>query len=66
MSMATLERAVLAGVKVLFANPKLRMADIQEWSSGNIKPHAGEVVAYVPDPGVFVAIKAEHDKRTKA
>lgn len=66
MSMATLERAVLAGAKVLFANPKLRKADIQEWSSGNIVPHLGEVAAYVPDPGVFVAIKTEHDKRKKA
>lgn len=63
MSMATLERAVLAGAKLVFRNPKLKMKDIQEWSSGEIKPHEGEVVARIPDPGVNVAIKAENDKR---
>jgi hypothetical protein len=66
MGMATLERAVLAGAKIVFDNPKLKMKDIQEWSSGDIKPHEGEVVAEVPDPGVFVAIKAENDKRKRA
>ncbi len=62
MSMATLERAVLAGAKLVFKNPKLKMKDIQEWSSGEIDAHEGEVVAYVSDPGVFVAIKVENDK----
>jgi hypothetical protein len=65
MSMATLERAILGGAKVVFNNPKLRQKDIQEWSSGEIKPHDGEVCARIPDPGVNVAIKAENDKRTK-
>lgn len=63
MSMATLERAVLAGAKMAFKNPKLRMKDIMEWSSGTIDAHAGEVVLRVDDPGVFVAIKMELDKR---
>ncbi len=63
MSMATLERAVLAAAKVAFKNPRLRMKDIQEWSSGEIKAHNGEVSVYVSDPGVFVVIKAENDKR---
>ena len=63
MSMATLERAILAAAKVGFKNPKLKMKDIQEWCSGEIKPHEGEVVLWIPDPGVFVAIKSENDKR---
>jgi hypothetical protein len=62
MSMATLERAVLTGAKIAFKNPKLKMKDIQEWSSGDITPHEGEVVRFVPDPGVFVAVKTENDK----
>jgi len=65
MSMATLERAILAGAKELFKNPRLKMKDIQEWSSGEIKPHDGEVVGFVADPGVFAAIKMENDKRLK-
>jgi hypothetical protein len=63
MSMATLERAVLAGAKVALNNPKLRLKDIMEWSSGDIKPHDGEIVVHVCDPGVFVAVKTESDKR---
>ncbi len=63
MSMATLERAILAGAKVLLNNPKLRIKDIQEWSSGDIVAQEGEVVIYVPDPGVHVAVKKTVDKR---
>lgn len=63
MSMATLERAVLAGAKIVFNNPKLRMKDILEWSTGKVKAEEGEVVARVDDPGVYVAISKEHDKR---
>lgn len=65
MSMATLERAILAGAKAVFKNPKLRLKDIQEWPSGEIDAHDGEVSAYVPDPGVYVAVKVEYDKRVK-
>lgn len=43
--MATLERAVLAGARAAFNNSKLRMKDIQEWNTGEIKPQDGEVVA---------------------
>ena len=50
MSMATLERAVLAGAKELFANQKLKMKDIIYWSSANFEPKNGDVVAFVPIP----------------
>jgi hypothetical protein len=63
MSMATLERVILASSKVVFNNSKLRLKDIQEWSSGEIEAHDGEVSVYVPDPGVYVAVKIECDKR---
>jgi hypothetical protein len=53
----------LAGAKLVFLNPELRMKDIREWSSGELKPRDGEVGAYIPDPGVYVAIFVEHDKR---
>lgn len=65
MSMATLERAVLAGARVVFNNPKLKNADIQEWSTGKIDPQIGESVAHVDDPGVWVAVKTQCDKRAK-
>jgi hypothetical protein len=63
MSMRTLESAILAGARVVLANPKLRPKDMEEWSSGPIDPHDGEVVAFVKDPGVWVAVKRECDKR---
>ena len=65
MSIATLERAILAGAKIVFNNPKLKMKDIQEWCSGEIEPHDGEVTVWIPDPGVWVAVKTENDKRKK-
>lgn len=63
MSMASLERDVLAAAKVYFKNPKLRLKDIMEWRTAEIRPEQGEVTGWVPKPGVFVTIRKEHDKR---
>ena len=63
--MATIERAVLAGARIGFNNSNLRLKDIREWSSGEIKPQDGEVTQYIPDPGVFVTILKECDKRKR-
>ncbi len=65
MSMATLERAILAGARTAFNNPKLRQKDIREWACGKIKKVDGETLIYVSEPGVYVAIKTENDKRNK-
>lgn len=63
MSMATLERAIVASARVVLKNPKLRLKDLMEWRTAEIKPEKGEVVVYVKDPGVWVAVKKECDKR---
>ena len=63
MSMATLERAILAGARLVLKNPKLRQKDILEWSTGRCKPEDGEVEVRVDDPGVWVCVLKEHDKR---
>ena len=63
MSMAQLENAILAATKTHFKNSKLKKKDLLEWSTGEIKTQAGEVTAWIADPGVYVAIKIEHDKR---
>lgn len=63
MSMRTLERVVLAGAKAVLCNPKLKMKDILEWSTGTVEPRDGEVVVNVPDPGVSVCVLKAHDKR---
>jgi hypothetical protein len=63
MSLATLERAMLAGSRIAFNNPKLRMADVMEWSTDEVKPRDGEVVAWIGNPGVYVAIVKKDDRR---
>lgn len=63
MSMATLERAIIAGARTILKNSKLRVKDMQEWSTSEVTPQDGEIVVFVPDPGVYVAFKKECDKR---
>lgn len=66
MSMRSLESAILYGAREILNYRGLRLKDIQEWSTGELKPQEGEVIVRVPDPGVWVAVKVEHDKRKKA
>ena len=63
MSMATLERAIVIEARKVLKNPKLRIKDIMEWSTSPIKENDGEIIIRVDDPGVYVAIKREDDKR---
>ncbi len=66
MSMATLEKAILAAARAELRNPKLRMKDILEWSTGDVEPRDGEIVIRLPDPGVNVCVSSACDKRAKA
>ena len=65
MSVASLERAIVAGAREVLNNKELRVKDLMEWSTGEVKPQEGEVVIFVPALNVYVAVKAEHDKRVK-
>jgi len=62
MSMTTLENAILAAAKRHFRNPKLRKKDLLEWSTVKIEARAGEVKAWLGDPGVWVVISQELDR----
>lgn len=62
MSMQTLERAILAELKTVAKNPKLKTKDLLEWSTSEVEPHEGEVVLYLPDMHVWCAIKKELQK----
>ena len=44
-------------------NPKLRVKDIMEWSSGEIEARDGEVVVKLEALGVWVAVPEGCDKR---
>lgn len=63
MIMATFEKTILAGARKVMKNDKLRMKDIMEWSTGKITAQTGEVLFFVPDPGVYVCVPAAMDKR---
>ena len=67
MSMATLERAILASAKDALNNRKLKMDDILEWSTSEavVKKNLrdGEVALYLPDPGAWLAVSREKDMR---
>lgn len=63
MSFASLEREVLVEARLAANNPKLRKADLMEWSSGSIEAQEGEVVIKIKAPrplaGISFAIKKE-------
>lgn len=50
MSLATLERAILVSARIALNNPKLKLKDIQEWSTGEVKQVEGEIVIRLDDP----------------
>ncbi len=65
MTMRDLERATWQEAKVVFNNPKLRLKDLLEWSTGDVKPESDdEVVAILPELRLSVCIDKKHDKRS--
>jgi hypothetical protein len=63
MSLARLERAILKAAKIAFKNPGLKMDDIRDYAGRRLKAQPGEAVSRIPDPGIFVSVTAENDKR---
>ncbi len=57
MSMASLEREILAELKQITGNSKLTKNSIQEWSTTPVKAQEGELLAELPKLHVFVAYK---------
>ncbi len=61
--MRDFERSIRLEAQVVLSNKRLRNKDLREWSSAPIAARVGEVVAHLPEAGVYVAIAREHDKR---
>ena len=57
MSLKTLESEILAEAKVVTKNKALKMKDILEWSTGEIKSIPGEKIYKLPSLGINIAIK---------
>jgi len=57
MSFATLEREVLAELKQVAKNSKIRLKDIMEWSTGELKAQEGEAYFFLPNLKVHCCVK---------
>ena len=68
MTMATLERSILAELKQVTNRNKLRLKDIFEWSTSEEKvkqdAQEGDVVVYCPTLNVWCAIPKETGARS--
>ena len=56
MGIRQLESAILIEAKLVTNNKKLKMKDIMEWSTGEIKPEPGEKLYRLPGLGVNIAV----------
>ena len=52
-----LERAILSELRVVAKNNKLKLSNIMEWSTGEIKTQEGETLYFLPDLKVNCAVK---------
>lgn len=57
MTYAAFERIILAELREVAMNKKLRQKDIMEWSTGPVKVEEGEALYYLPRLGVHVSVK---------
>lgn len=55
MSMQSFERELIAELREVTKNQKIRMKDVMEWSTGDVKPQASETLTRLPSLGVNVA-----------
>ncbi|UKM31212.1 hypothetical protein CrLKS3_g30 [Cylindrospermopsis phage Cr-LKS3] len=62
MSIRSLESEIVREARKYFCNSRLRVKDLMEWSTGDVKQNDGEVIGRLP-MGVSVAILKENDKR---
>lgn len=55
--MNELEKRILAEAKIITNNSKLKMKDIMEWSTGNVKAEEGETLYVLPSLSINIAVK---------
>lgn len=64
MSLATLEREIVAQARIALKNPRLRRRDLLEWCSGELKAEGeDEIVVYLEDPGCWAVFPRVCDRR---
>jgi len=62
MSLQTLERDIVAEIRIVTKNSKFRVKDLMEWKSAEITPQDGEKVVFLPGMRLWAAFKKELDK----
>lgn len=63
MSLRSFETAITAEARSVLKNPKLRVKDLLEWSTGAVQLGEGETVCLLPKLGINIAVLAINDKR---
>ena len=65
MSMASLEREILAELQQVSGRRSLKKKDMQEWSTGPLEKRDDETLFYLPEFQVNVAVKTSALGRAK-
>lgn len=65
MNAAMFQKEILAAARIAVKNPDLKMRDILEWSIGEVKPCAGEVVVGLDRVGCNICILKRNDRRAQ-
>lgn len=66
MSMQSIEREMMIELREVAKNPKLKLKQVMEWSTGEVKAQEGETFYRLPKLGLNVAVKLELPKAKKA
>ena len=59
MGMAEIEREILAEARTVTGNAKLKMKDIMEWSTCDVKAEEGETLYVLPGLSINIAVKTD-------
>ncbi len=65
MSMRELEASILAELKQVAKNSKIRQKDIMEWSTGEVKAQEGETYFFLPNLKVHICVKLPAKKTSQ-
>lgn len=57
MGMGNLERTILSELRMVAKNNKLKLKDLMEWSTSEVKAQEGEKLYFLPELHVYCAVK---------
>lgn len=63
MSLSRVEKAIWAEAKRVLNNPKMKLKELLEWSTGSVDAAEGETSVRLPEHGVNIIVPSSCDKR---